>query len=88
MMIRLQHAGCHNINIVTPTHVAPQLIRSISIAAGRGLSVPIVWNCGGYESVETLRILDGIVDIYMPDAKFADDPVAESSPVRRIMLRS
>ena len=76
ILIRLQHAGCHNINIVTPTHVAPQLIRSISIAAEQGLSIPLVYNSGGYDAVETLRILEGIVDIYMPDAKYGSDAVA------------
>lgn len=76
MMLRLQRSGCHNINIVTPTHVVPQMIRSIGIAAGHGLSLPVVYNCGGYEAVETLRLLDGIVDIYMPDAKYAGNGIA------------
>jgi putative pyruvate formate lyase activating enzyme len=76
MMIRLQRGGCHNINIVTPSHIIPQLIQSISIAAGRGLSIPIVYNSGGYDSVEALRLLDGIIDIYMPDAKDGSDEVA------------
>ena len=76
MMIRLQQKGCHNINIVTPTHIVPPLIKSVSIAAERGLSIPLVYNCGGYESVSTLRLLDGIVDIYMPDAKYGNDAVA------------
>jgi len=78
MMIRLQRQGCHNINIVTPTHVMPQLIRSVKIAAGRGLCIPLVYNCGGYESVQALRLLDGIVDIYMPDAKYGNNEVALS----------
>lgn len=76
LMLRLQNAGCHNINIVTPTHIVPQLIESIAIAAGRGLCIPIVYNSGGYDSVETLRLLDGIIDIYMPDAKYGDNGVA------------
>jgi putative pyruvate formate lyase activating enzyme len=76
MMIRLQRGGCHNINIVSPSHIVPQLIQSISIAAGRGLSIPIVYNSGGYDSVETLRLLDGIIDIYMPDAKYGNNDVA------------
>jgi putative pyruvate formate lyase activating enzyme len=76
MMIRLQRAGCHNINIVTPSHIVPQLIQSISIAAGRGLSIPLVYNSGGYDSVETLRLLEGVIDIYMPDAKFGSNDVA------------
>lgn len=76
MMIRLQQGGCGNINIVSPTHVVPQLIRSIGIAAGRGLSVPVVYNSGGYDAVETLRLLDGIIDIYMPDAKYGSNDIA------------
>jgi putative pyruvate formate lyase activating enzyme len=73
MMISLQRRGCHNINLVTPTHYAPQLVKSISIAAKRGLHLPIVWNCGGYENVEVVKLLDGIVDIYMPDIKYGDN---------------
>jgi putative pyruvate formate lyase activating enzyme len=73
MMIRLQQDGCGNINIVTPSHIVPQLIRSICIAAGRGLDLPLVYNSGGYDSVETIRLLDGIVDIYMPDAKYGSN---------------
>jgi putative pyruvate formate lyase activating enzyme len=76
MMIRLQHQGCHNINIVTPSHVIPQMMRAILIAANQGLDIPIVNNTGGYDAVETLRLLDGIVDIYMPDAKYGSDDVA------------
>jgi putative pyruvate formate lyase activating enzyme len=71
MMLDLQEGGCHNINFVTPTHFVPQIVEAIETAAERGLSVPVVYNCGGYESVETLRLLEGIVDIYMPDFKFA-----------------
>jgi len=78
MMIRLQQGGCGNINIVSPTHIVPQLIQSISIAAGRGLAVPIVYNSGGYDAVETLRLLDGIIDIYMPDAKFGNNDIAKA----------
>jgi putative pyruvate formate lyase activating enzyme len=76
VMIRLQQQGCHNINIVTPTHIVPQLIHGVKIAAGRGLHIPLVYNCGGYEALPTLRLLDGIIDIYMPDAKYGDDTVA------------
>ncbi len=72
LMLELQSAGCHNINLVTPTHFTPHILRSIAIAAEAGLNVPIVWNTSGYERVETLRLLDGIVDIYMPDFKFWD----------------
>ena len=76
MMIQLQQRDCHNINLVTPSHVVPQIIRSIGIAAEQGLHIPIVYNSGGYDSVDTLRLLDGIVDIYMPDAKYGSDDVA------------
>ena len=69
--VELQNAGCHNLNFVTPTHFAPQLVKAIKIAAERGLHLPIVWNCGGYENVEIIKLLDGIVDIYMPDIKYS-----------------
>ncbi len=75
-MLTLQHYGCHNINFVTPTHQVPMILRSLEIAIEKGLKVPLVYNCGGYESVETLTILDGIVDIYMPDFKYTDPQVA------------
>lgn len=70
MMLVLQEKGCHNINFVTPTHFTPQIVEAIAIAAAKGLEVPIVWNCGGYESMEVIKLLDGVVDIYMPDVKF------------------
>jgi putative pyruvate formate lyase activating enzyme len=73
IMLELQAQGCHNINWVTPTHQVSALIDSTIIARDRGLRVPIVYNCGGYESVDALRLLDGIVDIYMPDAKYGDN---------------
>jgi putative pyruvate formate lyase activating enzyme len=76
MMIQLQQRNCHNINLVTPSHVVPQIIRSIGIAAEQGLHIPIVYNSGGYDSADTLLLLDGIVDIYMPDAKYGSDEVA------------
>jgi putative pyruvate formate lyase activating enzyme len=76
VMLSLQQRGCHNINFVTPTHQMPFLIKAIEIAAENGLSLPIVWNCGGYESLDALKILDGIVDIYMPDFKFWDERTA------------
>ena len=69
-MLHLQAEGCCNINLVTPSHVVPQILAALSIAIPEGLSVPIVYNSGGYDSVETLRLLDGVVDIYMPDMKF------------------
>jgi len=70
LMLRLQKLGCHNINFVTPTHYVPQIVEAVEIAVAEGLELPIVYNCGGYESIETLRLLEGIVDIYMPDLKF------------------
>lgn len=76
MMLCLQEEGCHNINLVTPSHVAPQILEALAIAAGRGLSLPLVYNTGGYESLEALKLLDGVVDIYMPDFKFWDPEMA------------
>jgi putative pyruvate formate lyase activating enzyme len=70
VMLELQRIGCANINLVTPSHVVPQILAALSHAAAGGLHLPLVYNCGGYESISTLRLLDGIVDIYMPDAKF------------------
>ena len=75
-MLELERLGCHNINLVTPTHFVPQILEGLVIAAQRGLEVPLVYNCGGYESVETLKLLDGVVDMYMPDAKYSDGQVA------------
>lgn len=72
----LARRGCHNINLVTPTHQAPVIVSALALAKEAGLELPIVWNCGGYESPEVLRLLDGIVDIYMPDAKYGDDAAA------------
>ena len=76
MMLSLQEMGCHNINLVSPTHVVPQILEALELAIARGLSIPLVYNCGGYDSVETLKLLDGIVDIYMPDMKYSDDDIA------------
>jgi putative pyruvate formate lyase activating enzyme len=70
MMLHLQNQGCHNINFVTPTHVVPQILAALHSAIERGLKVPLVYNCSGYETLETLQLLDGIIDIYMPDFKF------------------
>lgn len=78
MMIQLQNRGCHNINIVTPTHIIPQLLMSVGIAVENGLMIPLVYNSGGYDSARTLRLLDGIIDIYMPDAKYGSNEVALS----------
>jgi putative pyruvate formate lyase activating enzyme len=76
-MLELQRHGCHNINFVTPTHYLPQILEAVGIAAGMGLGVPLVWNCGGYESVEALVLLEGVVDMYMPDVKFGKAGRAE-----------
>jgi len=76
MMLQLQTMGCHNINFVTPTHFMPQILEGLVIAADEDLRLPLVYNCGGYESVAALKILDGIIDIYMPDAKYGDNQIA------------
>ncbi len=76
VMLRLQQRGCHNINLVTPTHVVHSIVRALAIAVARGLRIPVVYNCGGYESVETLRLLDGVIDIYMPDIKYSSNEEA------------
>lgn len=73
MMLELASQGCHNINFVSPTHFAPQMARGILIAARQGLRLPIVYNTNAYDSVEVLRLLDGIVDVYLPDLKYAED---------------
>jgi len=75
-MLELQDAGCHNVNLVSPSHVVAQVLAALEIAAGRGLVLPIVWNTGGYDSPEALDLLDGVVDIYMPDVKYADAATA------------
>lgn len=77
MMLSLQASGCHNINLVSPTHVVPFILEALELAVGRGLHLPLVYNSGGYDSVETLKLLDGIVDIYMPDMKYSDDRTSE-----------
>jgi len=71
MMLDLQARGCHNINLVSPSHVVAQILEAVLIAAGRGLRLPLVYNTGGYDSLAALRLLDGVVDIYMPDMKYA-----------------
>ena len=76
MMLDLQAMGCHNINFVTPSHVVAQIIAAAEIAAKRGLKIPLVYNTGGYDSVEALGLLDGIIDIYMPDMKYGDSDKA------------
>jgi len=76
IMLALQARGCHNINLVTPTHVVPQILEALLLAVAQGLSIPLVYNCGGYESLGTLKLLNGIVDIYMPDMKYSSAKIA------------
>lgn len=77
IMLRLQQMGCHNINLVSPSHFVPQILAALVPALEGGLALPIVYNTGGYDAVPVLRLLDGLVDIYMPDVKFGDDETAE-----------
>lgn len=77
MMLNLQEAGCHNINLVSPTHFVPQILGSLELAMKKGLRLPIVYNTGGYDLVESLRLLEGIVDIYMPDMRYSDNAMAK-----------
>ena len=79
IMMELQNMGCHNINFVTPSHVIPQILAALEIAIERGLNVPLVYNTSAYDHVESLQLLDGIIDIYMPDFKFWDSKVAEET---------
>ena len=94
MMLELQARGCHNINFVSPTHFAPQMARAILLAAEKGLTLPIVYNTNAYDSVEVLRLLEGIVDVYLPDLKYAEDEagflfskVRSYAPVSRAALK-
>jgi len=79
IMLALQKSGCHNINFVTPSHVVPQILSALEIAVEKGLHIPLVYNTGGYDRVETLKILDGVIDIYMPDFKFWDPYIADKA---------
>jgi putative pyruvate formate lyase activating enzyme len=89
MMLKLQARGCHNIGFVSPTHFAPQMARAILIAAEQGLGLPIVYNTNAYDSVEVLKLLDGIVDIYLPDLKYADSAAGfQYSKVRDYALHA
>ena len=76
LMLRIQEMGCHNLNLVTPTHVLPQILEALELAAKGGLRIPIVYNTGGYDSIEAVRLLDGVVDIYMPDVKYLSPEAA------------
>ncbi len=82
MMIDLQRMGCHNINVVTPTHIMPHILNATRMALHKGLRLPICYNTGGYERVEMIRLLDGIVDIYLPDLKYMDGNEADRYTVR------
>ncbi len=73
VMLKLQKMGCHNINFVTPTQYTPQIVSSLPEAIEGGLRIPIVYNCSGYESIEVIRLLEGVIDIYMPDVKYLDE---------------
>jgi putative pyruvate formate lyase activating enzyme len=77
VFLQLAGRGCHNLNLVTPSHVLPQILGGLDLAVEQRFALPLVWNCGGYEAVEALELLDGVVDIYMPDAKYQDAAVAE-----------
>ncbi len=77
MMLFLQQIGCHNVNLVTPTHVMPNILRATRMALKKGLRIPLVYNTSGYERIEALKILDGIVDIYLPDLKYMDADMAD-----------
>jgi putative pyruvate formate lyase activating enzyme len=79
IMLDLQNAGCHNINFVTPSHVVPQILTALAVAIPQGLCLPLVYNTSAYDRVNTLKLLDGIIDIYMPDFKFWDPEVAEQT---------
>ncbi|MGQ9552666.1 MAG: radical SAM protein [Anaerolineae bacterium] len=94
MMLELQVRGCHNINLVSPTHVVPQVLAAVALAAQSGLRLPIVYNTGGYDAPRAMRLLDGVVDIYMPDAKYASSEIAQRlsgikqyAAVNRAMIR-
>jgi len=77
LMLDMQNRGCHNVNLVTPTHIVPNIVDALRYAVPRGLRVPLVYNCGGYESLEAVKLLDGIVDIYLPDYKYTSSAMAE-----------
>jgi len=81
MMLELQRQGCHNINLVTPSHVVAQILFALDLAVSKGLTLPVIYNTGGYDSVDTLKLLDGAIDIYMPDVKFFHAHVARLAQV-------
>jgi putative pyruvate formate lyase activating enzyme len=73
IFLEVKEMRCHNLNLVTPTHQMPMIIEALDVAASQGFDLPLIWNCGGYESPEALAVLDGLVDVYMPDFKFWDE---------------
>lgn len=77
IFLKQQENGAHNINLVTPTHYVPHIIEALDMVRGKSLTIPVLYNCGGYESVETLKLLRGYVDIYMPDFKYMDKTIAK-----------
>ncbi|WP_018086155.1 radical SAM protein [Desulfurispora thermophila] len=77
IMLQLQSRGCHNINLVSPSHYVPQILEALLIAVEKGLHIPLVYNTGGYDALPTLQLLDGVVDIYMPDIKFGNDALGQ-----------
>jgi len=79
IMLHLQNLGCHNINFVTPSHVIPQILAALEVAVEKGLNVPLVYNTGAYDNVDSLKLLDGIIDIYMPDFKFWFEKVSKET---------
>ena len=84
IMLELQERGCHEIGFVSPSHVVPQIVRALVLAAGQGLRLPLIYNTNAYDSVEVLRLLDGVIDIYLPDLKYGDEDLAYAySKVRR-----
>ena len=76
-MLKLQNLGCHNINLVSPTHYACQIVEALEIAKKKSLNIPIVYNTGGYDSLELIKLLDGVIDIYMPDMRYSQDQMAK-----------
>lgn len=77
MMLKIQEMGCHNVNLVSPTHFVPNILAAVRLAAQQGLQIPLVYNTGGYDSLETIKVLEGVVDIYMPDMKYGDPEPAK-----------
>jgi putative pyruvate formate lyase activating enzyme len=77
MMLQLQSKGCHNINLVTPTHFVPQIVKALSFAWEKGFDLPLVYNTSGYDSLHSLRLLDGVIDVYLPDTRYSNNEAAQ-----------